>query len=269
MAPAPRRSRRAGRGRPSPAGCRRARAPAGRRRPSRLRSAQRIERRMLAAATAPSAGCGVHSSKAITMSEPSSRWIAIERSGVSMWRLPSMWLGSARPPRSACAGREAHHLEAARVGQDRPVPVHEPVQAAEASPPARRRGAASGGRCCRAGCRRRSRARSRAASPSRGRGADRHEGRRADVAARRPDHPGAGPAVRAAISNSNRMPAPVASRRDLLYLLSGKPRQDRDMTREPDAPLEGEPLIKPSTVDHPLYDRWSRRAARCTTPRSR
>jgi FeS assembly SUF system protein len=26
------------------------------------------------------------------------------------------------------------------------------------------------------------------------------------------------------------------------------------MTAEPDAPLEGEPLIKPSTMDHPLYD---------------
>jgi FeS assembly SUF system protein len=26
------------------------------------------------------------------------------------------------------------------------------------------------------------------------------------------------------------------------------------MTAQPDAPLEGEPLIKPSTIDHPLYD---------------
>ena len=37
---------------------------------------------MLASASSRVAGNGVHSSKAITMSEPSSRWISMLRSGL-------------------------------------------------------------------------------------------------------------------------------------------------------------------------------------------
>ena len=33
----------------------------------------------------------MHSSNAITMSEPRSAWISIDRSGVSEWGEPSMW----------------------------------------------------------------------------------------------------------------------------------------------------------------------------------
>ena len=49
-------------------------------------------------------------------------------------------------------------LEAARVGEDRPVPGHEAVQPAEVARSARRRGGSAGGRCCRAGSARRGRA---------------------------------------------------------------------------------------------------------------
>ena len=64
---------------------------------SRDRWAQRIDRRMEAWETSSVAGKGVHSSKAMTMSEPRSRWIAIEASGVSRWREPSMWLAKVTP----------------------------------------------------------------------------------------------------------------------------------------------------------------------------
>ena len=40
---------------------------------------------------------GTSSSNAITMSEPSRRWISIERSGEIMWREPSTWLANATP----------------------------------------------------------------------------------------------------------------------------------------------------------------------------
>ena len=40
---------------------------------------------------------GTSWSKAMQMSEPSSRWISIERSGESMWRDPSRWLAKATP----------------------------------------------------------------------------------------------------------------------------------------------------------------------------
>jgi hypothetical protein len=33
----------------------------------------------------------------MTISEPSSRWISIDRSGLIMWRLPSRWLLNATP----------------------------------------------------------------------------------------------------------------------------------------------------------------------------
>ena len=61
--------------------------------------------------------------------------------------------------------RQRHHLEAAGIGEDRPRPVHELVQAAERRDRARRRAAASGDRCCRARCRRRCRAPLPACSP--------------------------------------------------------------------------------------------------------
>ena len=47
--------------------------------------------------SARSAGSLTHSSSCIWMSEPSSDWISIERSGDSMWREPSMWLWKATP----------------------------------------------------------------------------------------------------------------------------------------------------------------------------
>ncbi len=63
----------------------------------RERSAQRIERSIEASAWLGVTGYPVHSSNAITMSAPSSRWISIERSGESMWREPSRWLRNATP----------------------------------------------------------------------------------------------------------------------------------------------------------------------------
>ena len=44
---------------------------------------------MAAACTCGEEVVGTSSSNAITMSDPSSRWISIERSGVSVWRVPS------------------------------------------------------------------------------------------------------------------------------------------------------------------------------------
>ena len=58
---------------------------------------QRIERNMLLSACARVAGYGVHSSNAMTMSDPSSRWISIERSGVSKCFEPSRWLLNVTP----------------------------------------------------------------------------------------------------------------------------------------------------------------------------
>ena len=59
--------------------------------------AQRIERSMAAAASSGVALAGTSWSKAMTMSEPSRRWISIERSGESMWREPSRWLAKDTP----------------------------------------------------------------------------------------------------------------------------------------------------------------------------
>ena len=56
---------------------------------------------------------------------------------------------------------EREDLVAAAVGEERPVPAGEAVEARRGSRRARRPAAASGGRCSRAGCARRSRARSR------------------------------------------------------------------------------------------------------------
>ena len=91
---------------------------------------------------------------------------------------------------------QAHHLIAAAVGQDRPLPAHEGVQAAEPRDPLGAgaehevigvaeddvgAGRAHVGRLHRL---------------HRRRGADRHEGRRADLAAPHRDRAGAGAAVR-------------------------------------------------------------------------
>ena len=107
----------------SPAGCRRARAPAGRRTPR----ATAPPSASTAASTPPppprSPACAGHSSKHMTMSEPSSRWISMLLSGQrSMCREPSTWLWKVTPASvSFRKPDEAHHLEPAAVGQDRPL----------------------------------------------------------------------------------------------------------------------------------------------------
>jgi hypothetical protein len=49
-----------------------------------------------------------------------------DTSGVKRWRLPSRWLWKV----NLVDAGEREHLEAARVGEDRPLPAGEPVQAA-------------------------------------------------------------------------------------------------------------------------------------------
>ena len=63
----------------------------------RDRAAQRIDRRMLSSMAARSAGNAGHSSKHITMSDPSRRWSSIDRSGLSMCFEPSIWLLKVTP----------------------------------------------------------------------------------------------------------------------------------------------------------------------------
>ena len=66
------------------------------------------------------------------MSESSSAWISSERSGVSRCAEPSMCeLEGDAVLVELAELRQRHHLEAAGVGQDRPRPVGEGVQAAE------------------------------------------------------------------------------------------------------------------------------------------
>ena len=65
--------------------------------PARLRLAQRIERSIALACTSRVEVVGTSSSNAMTMSEPSSRWISIERSGLIMWREPSRCEAKATP----------------------------------------------------------------------------------------------------------------------------------------------------------------------------
>ena len=84
------------------------------------------------------------------MSEPRFSWIATARSGVSSSSAPSMCERNVDPVVGDLADLgEAEDLEAAGVGEDRPVPAHEAVQAAQlgdqlvAGPQGR------GGRCCR------------------------------------------------------------------------------------------------------------------------
>ena len=74
------------------------------------------------------------------MSEPSRRWISIARSGVSSWRdAVDMRLEDDAALVELAQLGEAHHLEAAGIGEDRMRPVHEPVQAAERGDRAPRR----------------------------------------------------------------------------------------------------------------------------------
>ena len=68
----------------------------------------------------------------ITMSEPSSRWISMLRSGDEMVHRPVDVAAEGHPLLGELAEvGQAHHLEAARVGQDRPLPVHQAVQPPE------------------------------------------------------------------------------------------------------------------------------------------
>ncbi len=64
---------------------------------SRERLAQRIDRSIAAACASRVEVVGTSWSKAMTMSAPSNAWISIDRSGVSMCRLPSRWLANATP----------------------------------------------------------------------------------------------------------------------------------------------------------------------------
>ena len=75
-------------------------------------------------------------SKATATSAPSASWISIACSGVKRWVDPSRWLRNVAAVLVDLAQvAQRDDLEAARVGQDRPVPVHEPVQPAEARDP--------------------------------------------------------------------------------------------------------------------------------------
>ena len=147
---------------------------------SAQRSDSRIESRGLRRRSRDS---GVHSSNTITMSELSTRWMRIDSSGVRKQLVAVDRRGELHALLADLAQRaQAEHLEAARVGEDRPVPAHEAVQAAVRARSPRARAAATGGRCCRA------RSARRAPRSSAGRhrlhravGADRHERRRLDA----------------------------------------------------------------------------------------
>ena len=168
------------------------------------RSAQRSERRIARSASSREHGSLTHSSNCIWMSEPSSRWISIDRSGVSSWREPSMCDWNVTPVLAELPElREAHHLEAAGVGEDRMRPVHELVQAAERGDALRAgrqhqmvgvgENDVGAERPDRLGMHRLDRRRR----------ADRHEGGRADVAARRRDLAEPGRAVDGADGEGN------------------------------------------------------------------
>ncbi len=61
------------------------------------RRAQRRDSSRLPRDAPASIGKGGHSSSCIWMSERRRHWISTERSGVSMWRLPSTWLRNSTP----------------------------------------------------------------------------------------------------------------------------------------------------------------------------
>ncbi len=100
---------------------------------TRARSAQRSDSSMARSASLRSAGNSMHSSSCIWMSAPSRHWISTARSGVSMWRLPSMCEAKRTPSSLISRILESDITwKPPRVGEDRPVPAHEGVQAAEA-----------------------------------------------------------------------------------------------------------------------------------------
>ena len=134
---------------------RRSRSPSGRRpsacaapdacRPGRCRTAPRrclhgrASSARPSAATVPSsrapaasvAGYGVHSSKIITMSESSTRWICMRSSGPRNTLRPSTGEAKVTPSLGDLAALgQRPDLEAAGVGQDRAFPAREAVQAA-------------------------------------------------------------------------------------------------------------------------------------------
>jgi hypothetical protein len=65
--------------------------------PSRERLAQRIDNSIDLIASSRLTPLAGHSSNAMTMSEPNSRWISIDRSGDSICFDPSRWLWNATP----------------------------------------------------------------------------------------------------------------------------------------------------------------------------
>ena len=67
------------------------------------------------------------------MSLPRFRWISTASSGVKRAAAPVVDVPEGDPVSSTPGERVAkrEHLEPARVGEDRPVPAHEPVQPAE------------------------------------------------------------------------------------------------------------------------------------------
>ena len=108
----------------------------GRRGAASDRSAQRWVRSVASATTARGELGKTGWSNATATSDPSASWTPIASSGVNRWSDPSRWLRNVDAvvvdhPQVA----ERHDLEAARVGQDRAVPVHEPVEAAEPRDP--------------------------------------------------------------------------------------------------------------------------------------
>ena len=96
------------------------------------RSAQRTLRQVASAMTSGSLGSATTWSNAITKSLPSVSWIAIERSGVNLQCRP-IDVGAKRDAIFGHFGAlgQAEDLKSAAVGQDRPRPPHELVQAAE------------------------------------------------------------------------------------------------------------------------------------------
>ena len=79
-----------------------------------------MERRIEEAAAPSSTGQGVHSSSTMAMSAPKRRWISTARSGVSAWRVPSMWERKVTPS-SSISRRPASDMtwkppESVRIG---------------------------------------------------------------------------------------------------------------------------------------------------------
>ena len=100
------------------------------------RSAQRWVRSVASATTARVELGKTGWSKATAMSEPSASWTPTASSGVNRWTRPVEMAAErdavlVHDPQVA----QRDDLEAARVGQDRAVPVHEPMQPAEPRDP--------------------------------------------------------------------------------------------------------------------------------------